>query len=147
MLSVGLPYIRFQFSDAAAKASATVLEQRRVSAQTASIGRSSDNRRFRSPNYSAWRRSRTESLLSNARYFYLFSPLRPLRSRARRTSHRSLRYAPAGGWRGCYCSRVGSYKPILARISCCFDCHALSSPLLSSSSILFAVSRCMPGST
>ena len=33
-------------------------------------------------------------------YFYLFSPLRPLRSRARRTSHRSLRYAPAGGWRG-----------------------------------------------
>ena len=32
-------------------------------------------------------------------YFYLFSPLRPLRSRARRTSHRSLRYAPAGGWR------------------------------------------------
>ncbi len=32
------------------------------------IGRSSDNRRFRSPNYSAWRRSRTESLLSNARY-------------------------------------------------------------------------------
>src|ERR1051326_4822573 len=32
-------------------------------------------------------------------YFYLFSPLRPLRSRARCTSHRSLRYAPAGGWR------------------------------------------------
>ena len=33
------------------------------------FGRSSDNRRFCSPNYSAWRRSRTESLLSNARYF------------------------------------------------------------------------------
>lgn len=33
------------------------------------IGRSSDNRRFCSPHYSAWRRSRTESLLSNARYF------------------------------------------------------------------------------
>jgi hypothetical protein len=44
-------------------------QNKRVSAKRASIGRSSDNRRFCSPNYSAWRRSRTESLLSNARYF------------------------------------------------------------------------------
>ena len=40
----------------------------KVSAKPPQFGRSSDNRRFCSPNYSAWRRSRTESLLSNARY-------------------------------------------------------------------------------
>ena len=43
----------------------------------ASIGRSSDNRRFRFPNYSAWRRSQTESLLSRRPLFIYFSPLRP----------------------------------------------------------------------
>lgn len=41
------------------------------------IGRSSDNRRFCSPNYSAWRRSRTESLLSNARLLLFVLPLAP----------------------------------------------------------------------
>jgi hypothetical protein len=54
-----------------------------------SIGRSSDNRRFCSPNYSAWRRSRTESLLSNARYSISSPPCarfaRPLG--APRTAH------------------------------------------------------------
>ncbi len=38
------------------------------------FGRSSDNRRFRFPNYSAWRRSQTESLLSNARCFISSPP-------------------------------------------------------------------------
>src|ERR1044072_7286679 len=32
-------------------------------------------------------------------YFIRSPPCAPLRSRARRTSHRSLHYAPAGGWR------------------------------------------------
>ena len=89
----------FSFSDVAEGASATVLETRdfgtkslnkdghlitedSVLPTTAPGGAPEQNRCYQTP-----------------AYFYLFSPLRPLRSRARRTSHRSLRYAPAGGWR------------------------------------------------
>src|SRR5215213_5377876 len=64
----------FSFSDVAEGASATVLETIGFRHKEPQIGRSSDNRRFRSPNYSAWRRSRTESLLSNARYFITSPP-------------------------------------------------------------------------
>ena len=35
----------------------------------------------------------------DARYLFISPPCAPLRSRARRASHCSLRYAPAGGWR------------------------------------------------
>src|SRR5688572_897417 len=89
----------FSFSDVADGTSATVLETRgfrqkepqsdghlitedSVLPTTAPGGAPEQNRCYQTP-----------------AYFYLFSPLRPLRSRARRTSHRSLRYAPAGGWR------------------------------------------------
>jgi len=89
----------FSFSDVAEGASATVLETKAfrqkepqsdghlitedsVLPTTAPGGAPEQNRCYQTP-----------------AYFYLFSPLRPLRSRARRTSHRSLRYAPAGGWR------------------------------------------------
>ena len=56
------------------KASAMPVETTGFPHKEPQIGRSSDNRRFRSPNYSAWRRSRTESLLSNARYFIISPP-------------------------------------------------------------------------
>ena len=58
----------------ARKASVNIFEHEVFGAKPPQIGRSSDNRRFRSPNYSAWRRSRTESLLSNARYFISSPP-------------------------------------------------------------------------
>ena len=96
----------FSFSDVAEGASATVLETKAfrqkepqsdghlitedsVLPTTAPGGAPEQNRCYQTP-----------------AYFYLFSPLRPLRSRARRTSHRSLRYAPAGGWRFGWC-RLG----------------------------------------
>ena len=67
----------FSFSDVAEEASATVLETSGFRQKEPQIGRSSDNRRFCSPNYSAWRRSRTESLLSNARLLLFVLPLAP----------------------------------------------------------------------
>jgi hypothetical protein len=96
------------------KASAAILEPKAFRQKERQLGRSSDNRRFRSPNYSAWRRSRTESLLSNARYFIDSPPcarcVRPLG--APRTAHFATPPLGAGAlvlrW---------SCKPKLARIS------------------------------
>ena len=74
------------------------------------FGRSSDNRRFCSPNYSAWRRSRTESLLSNARLLLFVLPLAP--ASLARSAHLAplTSLAPAGGWRTWYCAGVGGYE-------------------------------------
>ena len=76
------------------------IRTRRFRHKELQIGRSSDNRRFCSPNYSAWRRSRTESLLSNARYSISSPPCAHFARAlgAPRTAHFAT--PPLGGWRG-----------------------------------------------